>query len=247
MTYRITMLGARGIGEMRTNNMISGVRAHLDKSIGYEEVDYPAQYGPVGRDPKGQSFLVSLDILLENVRRRITNSGVNEKFILIGYSAGAEGMGNFIAAADDKIKRKIIAVCLIADPSMPRSAKKSRKYGIRGERQIHDIPVYWAADPKDPIPLCSPKPSPMRDIADATPGIGLGARMTWNGVYSSINDRIRQGGYGLPDFAAAMDEAIAYLVRGDHMGYGTRREPNGRTYLYNCADWINRQVASINR
>lgn len=234
----VVLLKARGIGEPLNRNMLTGLSDRLPKdSIKHENINYPASYGAVPKP--GLSFLASLDIGARMTKERIENADAGTHFILAGYSAGAELMGNFTAAADNNILKKILGVYLVADPSMPKSALNTRKYGIRGERHIpRQVKVKWSADPKDVIPLCSPKPSPLRDIADYSPNIGLGSRLDWLGIYSRINNRTVQGGFGIPDFNEAFKEAYGYLVGGDHVGYNSRREPNGKVYLQNGADWI---------
>ncbi|ANA87274.1 lysin B [Gordonia phage Kampe] len=233
----VTLLKARGIGEPLKNNMLTGLGNRLPKEIKQEEINYPASYGAVPKP--GMSFLASLDICAKLTLERIQKAPKGEFFVLAGFSAGAEAMGNFIAAADAEILRRILGIYLVADPSMPRYALNTRKYGIRGERYLpRGVKAKWSADPKDCIPLCSPKPSPLRDIADRSPNMGIGSRLDWLGAYSRINNRAVQGGFGVPDFNAAIQEALGYLVRGDHTGYNVRREPNGKVYLHNGADWI---------
>ena len=234
----VVLLKVRGIGEPLNNNMLTGLTNRLPKSIRVEEINYPASYGVAPR-PNGISFLASLDIAARLILDRIIKSGPDTYFILAGFSAGAEAVGNFVAAADNAILKKILGVYLVADPSMPKSAFNTRKYGIRGERFIpKSVRRKWSADPKDCIPFCSPKPSPLRDIADRTPNMGLGSRLDWLGTYSKINNRVLQGQLGIPDYRAAIDEAAGYLVRGDHIGYNKRKEPNGKVYLHNGAEWI---------
>ncbi|QDK01997.1 lysin B [Gordonia phage Gibbles] len=233
----VVLLKVRGIGEPLKNNMLTGLTSRLPKDIRVEEINYPASYGAVPKP--GMSFLASLDIAANLILERITKSAPGTYFILAGFSAGAEAVGNFVAAADNMVLKKILGVYLVADPSMPRYALNTRKYGIRGERYLpRNVKAKWSAIPQDCIPLCSPKPSPLRDIADRSPNMGIGSRLDWLGAYSRINNRAMQGGFGVPDFNAAIQEALGYLVRGDHTGYNVRKEPNGKVYLHNGADWV---------
>lgn len=230
------IIKARGIGEPFHGNMLDGLRKYLPTELKFEEVNYPSQYGPV---PKidGKSFYRSLDIGLDWLEDRFARSKPDDRFIVTGYSAGAELIGNFVASTDQHNLNKILGAYLVADPSMPK-LPGNRKFGIRGERFIHGVNVKWAADPKDVIPLCSPPWSPLRAIADASPGISLGVPMGPAEAIQEINRRRPQAAIGLFDASKAFQEAYGYLIGGDHTGYKVRRQANGKTYIHNGADWI---------
>lgn len=247
----VAIYAARGIGEGILFNTVVDVINRVQKTIGSfdvhkEQIDYPAQYGPVPTW-NGQSFINSLNDLYQQVQYKINqrvNFGDedNSWFILVGYSAGADGMGNIAKHLPSHIAPYCLGVFLIADPSMPRMKGLGPKYGIRGERTINGInTVKWYFDPNDPIPLAWPAPNPTRVLADKTPWLSLALPAL---IPAPESVRImqqmslrRMQNYAINPFdinatkvryEKAFDELARYLVKGDHSNYINRSPIGGK-------------------
>lgn len=160
--------------------------------------------------------------------------------VLLGYSQGAEAAMNLAATNHPNI----LAAGAVSDPMQPDLGNGLT--GIRGARRVPNIRTRWAYDPNDVICQC-PKDSPLRTFADMT------ARMSFSDPGEWKRDLIRRVIDGrwqqvkvqwwnvigvMRQYNRARLDAEGYLYRGDHTGYGVRRESQGMTYLQNMAAWI---------
>lgn len=227
-----------GVGD---KGMLQGLVRHLP--AGTEVVTLPARsYGPVPL-PFGDDFEASV-ATGEWLLRIELNKG---PAFVAAYSAYAAAAGNITRDGH----KNLLGTGLVADPFQPRrvTAFVNSSYGIAGSRDITGgAPVKWVFDPKDVICQCDQN-SPLRILADATSKMSLKRpdawvadllnRLTtrrWQQVMVNWRDRdaVRAR------YDRAFNDAWGYLPggRGDHVGYGTRKQPNGRTYLHNLADWM---------
>lgn len=247
-----TVLVARGINDPIDTGMLSNVTRHLDPAE-YEivELQYPAEYG-FASGFWGASFNESMQIL-----NRLAVTALNEadwrSVFLLGYSAGAYGLGDVAAellASDSPLLDRILGVSLLADPKQPLAAAPAglAKYGIAGSRPIitDRFPVWWVSDPRDPIPLTELN-SPIRPIPDLT------AQMSFRDVNAWRRDvrrrllarQVQQFAVNLnnipgvlADFGAAVDALGRYLGP-DHTSYAVRRYPG--TDVSYC-EWLAQQI-----
>lgn len=127
-------------------------------------VEYPASYGtPL---PYADSRQGGYDSLLAAAQARFPNP-----VHLYGYSQGAWGAGKLAQEHGLNLTTgvNIVGCALMADPERPHSKVPvlgpSVGYGISGERDITDVPTWWAAVENDPITSLGAG-NPMRLIAD---------------------------------------------------------------------------------
>ncbi|MGK9270513.1 hypothetical protein KXR83_05870 [Williamsia muralis] len=152
------IIRVRGIGEpLNGGNMLTGVTSRIPGAQ-VVELPYSAAYGFIP-DPRGTAYAVTL-VSGENLLRKVLDDG---PAVVLGYSAGAHIVGNVAA----KGHRNLIAVGLIADPSMPGTGT----YGITGSRPVPGV-VKWIANPLDIICQC-PDPSPLRTLPALTKEVSV--------------------------------------------------------------------------
>lgn len=244
------VLTCRGIGEpVGGHTMLSGFVNALPGEVTHVEVPYPASYGFVNatRDPLGESFDESLGALYTALRAEIERS--DEPTIIAGYSAGAAGAGNYVAA--NPLPDHVKAVILVADPLRPGGSI----YGIAGSRPVNiDVPVIWVSNPADVICSC-PRNSLLRIIADLTPRMSLGDPQAWSedvlSTFTSPRKRnrlVRLAGLSwwepmatLRHLRTAEHEAMGYLGVGQpstHTVYDKVRPGSDRTWLQEAADTV---------
>lgn len=246
------VLVARGINDPLVTGMLSNVTSRLDPAQ-YEivELRYPAQFGPASGF-WGAAFYESLRVL-----KRLAIDALNEadwrSVYLLGYSAGAFGLGDLVAELirlKSPLLDRILGVGLLADPKQPLSAAPNglAKHGIAGSRSIATdrFPVWWVSDPRDPIPLLELN-SPLRPIPD------LAAEMSFRDVDAWRKDvrrrlltrQVQQFVINLndipgvlADFRAALDALGRYLGP-DHTSYAIRKYP-GTNVTY--CQWLAQQI-----
>lgn len=114
----ITVIRCRGIGEPMSKNTLQTVTDRLDpKRFKVIELTWSASFGAVpSRD--GDSFGVSVDQAESTLLQLIIDQP--GPVVLIGYSGGAQVVGNVAARAAlhlPAIRAKIVAVGMISDPS----------------------------------------------------------------------------------------------------------------------------------
>lgn len=206
-----------------------------------EVVTLPSgSYGPVPL-PFGPSHEDSVLRLMRQGRAELDKGPA----VLLGYSQGAEAAMNLAATAHPNI----IAAGAVSDPMQPDLGNGLT--GIRGARPVPaSVRTRWMFDPKDVICQC-PKDSPLRTLADQT------ARMSFRNPHDWVGDILARlaaqrwqqvrvewwNPIGVQlQYRRARLDAEGYLLRGDHTGYGARKQANGLTYLQNLAAWI-RSVA----
>ncbi|MBM4525157.1 hypothetical protein GS462_11115 [Rhodococcus hoagii] len=247
-----TVLVARGINDLVDAGMLSNVTRHLDPAE-YEivELRHPAEYGPASGF-WGASFNESMQVLKWLATEYLDAERPGRVFLL-GYSAGAFGLGDLVAellGANSPLIDRILGVGLLADPKQPLAAAPAglAKYGIAGSRPIvtDRFPVWWVSDPRDPIPLTELN-SPLRPIPDLT------AQMSFRDVNAWRRDvrrrllarQVQQFAVNLhdipgvlADFRAAVDALGRYLGP-DHTSYAVRRYP-GADVTY--CEWLAQQI-----
>lgn len=246
----VTVIVARGIGETKGRGILSYVTRKLDpEKFRVFELDWTAGYGPVP-EIMGKSFEDNLKLGIHDLNLMLM--GIDGPVVLLGYSGGAQLMGDWTNQATVVQLSKIIGVCLIADPSMPNLGHNpAQRYGIRGERKLPGhLNKQWYAHRLDAIPLSFPDypnvANPLRKLAKASANFSLGDRTSWMSAVldlrgPSIWDRIRRPA-DLEWIAKAYEKAKydleGYLLRGDHTSYHKREIRPGVTYTDAAAIWI---------
>lgn len=181
----IHVLTARGIGEPLVGNMLDGLVARLPRDWERHEVVYPAEYGFVNgtSNPWAQDFastkLAGVAALTALVAE-ILAVDPDARFVILGYSAGAQVAGDFVASRPGV---PVAACALVADPSNPGTRKL---YGVAGSRLVpYAIEV---ARPDDVI-CCCPDSSPIRVIARLTERMQLADISVWGrDVWVKLSD-----------------------------------------------------------
>lgn len=264
MTIHVFM--CRGNGENLGANMLVGnaetlgLADYLDDWFLITEVPWDATYGPSTGEIFGDSYAVDLQMGLLTIRDMLAALPEGDRAILCGYSAGATLAGNYAQLAVYDRERmhghRIAGVGLVADPMRPfgggAGGYTAPGFGIGGQRDIGtvDFPVYWVADPKDPI-TSLPDNSPLRTVADQTYAMsfGPGEFPKWIG---DLIDRLKTGRWQRVvvewwnpiGVARQYGDALAalgrYLFGGDHTSYATRKVPGmDVNYLEHLANKLN--------
>lgn len=234
MKVTLNIIAARGIGEHLGNNMATrfanNFKAKLNNilypddstlafgkeifelvEVNIVEIPWSAEYGPVP-NPKGESFegaLKGLEVTLNEVfslyEQKVTPSH-KQFFWPVGYSGGAEGIGNWLTKISEDRLGSILGVTLISDPSMPKGISNYKDrligeqvWGIRKSRtmspELKTI-VDWVHNPNDLI-CCCPENSWIRAVAASTPAASLGDPLSWLTVPQKL------GVYGAAKLTAA--------------------------------------------
>ncbi|NKU21720.1 hypothetical protein GS907_24480 [Rhodococcus hoagii] len=247
-----TVLVARGINDPIDTGMLSNVTRHLDPAeYDIVELHYPAQYGPVSGF-FGHSFTLSMRELHTLALKPLERAEPRSVFLL-GYSAGAYGLGDLVAqlqAHRNSLLDRILGVGLLADPKQPRTMLPdgSIKCGIAGARliEVDQFPVWWASDPRDPIPLLELN-SPLRPIPDLTAELSFRNVDAWRRDVRRrlLARQVQQFAVNLgdlpavlADFRAAAD-ALARYLGPDHTSYAVRHYP-GTDVTY--CEWLAQQI-----
>lgn len=169
----ITVIRCRGIGEPMSKNTLQTVTDRLDRNrFKVIELVWSASFGPVP-SKDGDSFGVSVSQAEATLRKLILDQP--GPVILIGYSGGAQVVGNVAADAAlhrPSIREKIIAVGLISDPSrhtVQIVGQNRGGQGIMGGRYIPEdhFKVWQLSAWGDPI---SEQPN-IRALEDLAAGI----------------------------------------------------------------------------
>jgi hypothetical protein len=184
--------------------------------------NYPADYGL--RKSFAESNAAGRAKVLELIR------SIEGPIILSGYSQGAYIMGDLardiaMSQFDDILPSRIEAVTLLADPKRPEGEgipPYPGGYGIAGQRDIPDIPVFWATASRDPISALAAD-NPLRSAADLTAAFTL-SPLGWDewaaDMLAKLAHRqlqpwwmfwLRPGRWG-----AAIDALNGYLFQGRH-------------------------------
>ncbi|MBF6085145.1 PE-PPE domain-containing protein [Nocardia cyriacigeorgica] len=225
--------------------MPSFVTAHLDpKRFHCTPIRYPASYGPapwvLGVD-YDRSVDIGLQELLRSIRATPNLAGV------IGYSQGAAVITRLLngIAAGHYPDVELAFAAVIANPHhVPE--EPWMPYGISGRHPAWptDVPTFSVANLHDPIPCC-PADSPLRLFAEVTEKFSVREPYRWGVdlVERAIfhRNQFDFGDLGWHQALEAVDDALNYLVRGEHTNYATRRDPaTGRTLCEDLALQINR-------
>lgn len=244
------IITCRGIAEGTGRNMLSPV-VDMFPDTEHIELDWSATYGPFNE--KGNAFGMSFKNALRGgeTKLRSTLDTSRDGAIVLGFSGGAALAGNVASFGHPNL----VAVGLVADPFAPEVNGLS---GLAGQRQRRiSVPAIWKRDPKDVITNAR-KLARLRYVADASEAFSLGDLPTYlrevaEGKQTEvISDLIRQRWAAIArnpwqitklwtDFDLDISDAEGYLFRGDHTGYGRRREPNGRTYIEDLGVWVAQQ------
>ncbi|MEV0028828.1 alpha/beta fold hydrolase [Nocardia sp. NPDC050793] len=140
-------------------------------------VSYPADYGRTM--PYAESLVAGRKALIAAIEASPGH------LVLAGYSQGAAIAGDLAASLGRDELSRVAACALIADPLRPVGkclGVDPGGYGIAGQRDVPNIPTYWAAAPGDPI-TALPAGNPLRSIADLSAYFSL----------SSPQDALRWG------------------------------------------------------
>lgn len=172
------IITVRGIGESVSphRNMLDRFAQHFPQLDRYD-LPWSAVYGPVGGNVMGESFSSAVEAGEAMLRDAIDE----EPCLVVGYSGGAEVVGNVINRWNPANAK---FVGLVADPSAPPNSNGD--YGIRSsgnlEYRRHYARafrnVYWVGNTDDPICSC-PADSPLRAIAETSEGFSLGDPRFW--------------------------------------------------------------------
>lgn len=252
-----------GEGMLMSTPEIKGLRDYLDDRFHIHEVPWDATYGPSTGDFFGSSYATDLQMGIIIIRDMLAELPEEDTAILCGYSAGATLAGNYAQLAvqnrTQMLGEKIAGVGLVADPMRPYGGGTVEftpsGFGIGGQRDISsaDFPVFWVADPFDPI-TSLPDNSPLRTIADQTYALsfGPGEFPQWIG---DLADRLKTGRWqrvcvqwwnpiGVAQQYADAARALGrYLYGGDHTSYGIRNVPGLEVnYLEHLANKLNEAV-----
>lgn len=203
----------RGAGESYRDNMCAAVVRGFSNVV---ELIYRAEIRPIGMLSYAESIADCRAAL-----RRIDTLG--EPFIIVCFSLGAAGAGDFVMF--DK-PRNCKGIILLADPLRDRKqcahgGVPANSYGVGGERFISGVPVHSFAIPDDPITSC-PADNGMRAIANAVTGRKQpeNARWYWDVFYT---------------FAWVWK----YAAAGRHVAYTSDRMPGDRrTYVQAARDTL---------
>lgn len=236
------LITVRGIGEPRSPhpNLLDRFAKHFP-NYHRTDLDWSAVYGPVGGDVLGESFVSAVARGEELLEEEIVTGG--GPAIIVGYSGGAEVVGNVVNRAlsrndakSNLLERSIVFAGLVADPSCPPD--RSGYYGIRGYENRaaarNSSRVGWASNPDDVICRC-PADSPLRAIAAGSEGFALGDPKYWaNDLISKLKrDTLWRWMLGdRPRYEQAYRDACGYLGRNPAnpllFGRNTHRNYNNR-------------------
>lgn len=238
---QITVLVAGGIGESGPNDtnhpvtgMLKALTTKLDTRFTAEWIPWIDQYGPATAW-NGVSYAESLRRIQALVTHRLSIAGPHERFLLVGYSAGAHGMGNVAATRP----ANVVGFVGVADPARPRLRWPSG-YGITGERYVKRMPVWWIANPQDVI--TSYGDGPLRTFSDVTRGYSAVDLPAWG---RELSTQVWQEWWHNPslDWGGTAIWLAGYLTPypwGQHTGYDHFLMPGTNlTYLDWCAEQLN--------
>ncbi|OZE98102.1 hypothetical protein [Rhodococcoides fascians] len=253
MPELITIVCARGIGEgLGVPTVLSLVTDPLPKNrFRVVHLNHRSEYGPIP-NPLGQAYIRTREEAISLAMGEISRAP--GRFVLAGYSAGADSMGDLADRIGRAVhgplldaKRRMIGVALIADPKNPRRDLRQQQWGVAGNRLIHTAaPVFRANDPADMIPFCDGN-SPWRLFADRADGFSVPDLVGWGvGMATKLRlQQLQQIGVDwrnrdaiLDLYRRALDQFHGYRT-GDHTSYHRRIEPGTRkTYVANMTDKI---------
>ncbi|CAM4331661.1 PE-PPE domain-containing protein [Nocardia ninae] len=253
----ITVLTLAGTGEPQPErDRVYGMPSHVTRELDTSRFDcvavqYPASYGPA---PQlwGIDYEASVELGLARLISaiRFTDNLVG----VIAYSQGATVLTMLLErmAAGQYPDVELAFAALIANPlrapDWPSIDGSSVGYGIAGAHAPWPtgFPVWEVANPRDPIPCC-PANSPLRGFADLTARFSFSDPARWGVdlVERAIQHRHSQRfEIGWWSARRAVDDALNYLVRGQHSAYLSMPVTTfqGRTYCEELARLINTQV-----
>ena len=272
MTIKYVISWARGIGEPIDNNTCALVARKVQKEVEartrgvkvkpyvqLHENAWPAQYGHGTSFNEGLKKVKAIQTSIIN-----KNSIEDARHIILGYSGGAAGIGDWLVDQQPETLRQVLAVGLISDPSMPQYIDTQTKlggervWGIRGSRTVPILErTKWIYNHNDVI-CCCPENSPLRTIAEATSDFELGDRTTWGGVlrqlamggaFARLSAQLNRN----PDRLKAINDrylqarldAIGYIGGGEHTSYGVRIDPkSGQIYTDNLVNWLTDRIVA---
>lgn len=265
-TYLIT---AKGIGEQSGRNLLSQLAAQVPHAERID-LDWTASYGPSNpqRSLTGPDFaesLADLDRKLTDTIERLIRVDPSARIVMAGYSGGAAGVGDWLAAKWPRYP-EVKAAVLVADPFQPLGVAPNGTYGLghvdgRKGRPITEWggPVRWVFDERDKI-CCCEDDSPLRPLAFASARMSLGDPVAWAAeTLPSLQSRkvradlLKQLGVPWWNLAAwgkfprALRDVQNYLgtdLQGRRIfcthtdAYTQVRDSQGRTKLQAAGEWL---------
>jgi hypothetical protein len=167
MTERIRCLHVRGVKEPLGPGVSTTFLGALDREkfqpflLGGMDYGFP------------RPFAESYELAREEVIHHI--HAAPGRVVLSGYSGGAFVIGDLardiaFGIVEGIEPEKVAAVALLADPMRPEGAgapgiPTPGGYGIAGQRNIRDLPVFWGTASRDAIGAMSGD-NPLRTVAD---------------------------------------------------------------------------------
>lgn len=221
--------------------MLGGVTRRLDrKRFEIVYIRYPQTFAlPV-------SYTMSKRIAIQHLREEWERD-LKAPVVLLGYSQGADAVGDFAKVVQYHPRLK--AIGLVADPKRPAAtqigALELSGHGIAGERTIDHPNVWQVATANDPI--CNASPGSLwRIVADTTqdaspllPRWAVGLMRSWlrqGKVQLALPMSIGERLWGI---LCTLPELVAWLA-GAHTSYGVLKCPGtDRCYLAELARLIN--------
>ncbi len=180
-------------------------------------VSYPADYGRTM--PYAESLAAGRRALIAAI------DASPGRLVLAGYSQGAAIAGDVAASLGRDELARVVACALIADPLRPMGkclGADPGGYGIAGQRDVPNIPTYWAAAPGDPI-TALPAGNPLRSIADLSAYFSLSspqAALRWGQSLLDAATRRQLQRWWSPQnwrsWSGAVAYARGYLIDGRH-------------------------------
>ena len=158
MTTVITVRGTGEVLDADTNMLAQVVRklGRMDADFDLVDLPYPAtiSFANAQKSVFGVSGDRSVILGVEMLRQMFSRAGVDDKFVLLGYSLGALVISKFLETAEPNWLVKIQCVGNIANPMrIPGQSigSESVGFGLAGPRQVQrlDPVVFEVANPDD--------------------------------------------------------------------------------------------------
>lgn len=237
---KIRVLAVPGTWDSK-KGMLAGVTRHLNtQKYSVTWIDYPATFA------LPTSYAESKKRAIEKLSEEWARD-TKAPIVLLGYSQGAEAVGDFALTVAGHPRLK--AVALVADPKRPHGLQIGTRHlhghGICGERHIPHSRVFQAAIPGDVV-CDAARGSLWRLTADLTTTASLDVPR-W--VVAMLRTVLRADMQLMEDMGtvarlwgalSTVPELAGYLA-GLHTSYGCRECPGmGRDYLAELAYRLNR-------
>nr|DAT11424.1 MAG TPA: acetyl xylan esterase [Caudoviricetes sp.] len=223
----------------KPGGLLEGVTSNLDPAhFTVTWIHYPATFA------LPMSYEESKKVAVERLREEWARD-TKAPIVLLGYSQGADAVGDFAREVAGHPRLKVVA--LVADPWKPRGpgigGAKLLGHGVCGERHIPGAHVLHCAIPGDVV--CDAHPSSLwRLTADLTQSASLDLPRWGVAVLKTVLDPRVQllddtpTSQRLWGALSTIPELWRY-VGGAHTAYARRRVPRGgRTYTQELARLI---------